>query len=430
MRIKMNLLKKLFSITNESNHKVICFCFIKFKISMFKLQKVTPFSNNKITIAMQVYKMDKGGLEEVVLQIANDKNIREKYNVVILTEYSNNGYLADIARKNGIPVYSFFGSSNNIHKLVKSLNIKIVHFHYNIFGIEEYKKLNVKTVYTIHNNYIWFDKDGVAERNTHYKYVDKFVAVSSQVKEFFCQKFGISEEEVDVITNGIEYHDTDKIQPIPRQEIGLEEDDFVFINVATFNPIKYHFAQAKALSKLTSAYPKMKLVILGNIGDKEYYKQFREFIRDLKLEDKIKIINYVPKQEVYRYLKMADCFIMTSLAEGFGLAAAEAMLCEKPLILTNTGAARDFINNNDIGIIIKHAFRDVQNLLIENIIKDNKNQHYHFENVDDIIKAMETIYLNKDYWLERAKAGKDKIKSKFNVTRVRQEYFKLYEGRL
>ncbi len=426
LKIAFYILKQIFSIKNDKKHKILTILGFKIKVTR-NPQKMKVIKNNKPTLAMQLYKMDKGGLEEVVLQIANDKNIREKFNVVILAEYSSSGYLADIARKNGIPVYSFFGNKDNIRRLIKKLNIKIVHFHYNIFGIEEYKKLNVKTVYTIHNNYIWFDKNGVEERNKHYKFVDKFIAVSSQVKEFFCQKFGIPEEKVDVIANGIEYFDSDKIEPIPRQDIGLQEDDFVFINVATFNPIKYHFAQAMALSKLSCKYPEMKLVIIGNIGDKEYYEQFKEFIKELNLEDKIKIINYVPKQAVYRYLKMADCFIMTSLAEGFSIAKCEAMLSGKPMILTDVGGARDVINNNDIGILVKHAFRNIQNLHIENISKDNKNKNYHFDNVDDIIKAMESMYLNKDYWAEKAKTGKNKIRDKFNVKRVREEYFKLYE---
>ena len=84
----MKLLKNIFSITNDNNKKSIRILGFKIKFSKFKLQKIKPFKNNKSTLALQVNQMDKGGLEEVVLQLAKHKEIRSKYNVVILTEYS------------------------------------------------------------------------------------------------------------------------------------------------------------------------------------------------------------------------------------------------------------------------------------------------------------------------------------------------------
>lgn len=420
------LLQQIFSVKNTGDKKIIRVLGVKIKCNRFKFQRITPLKNGKPTIAMQVWQMDKGGLEEVVLQLASNTKIREKYNIVIIATHSDKGYLADIARKKGIPVYSFFEKSTNIAKLIKKLNIKIVHFHYDISGAEVYKQHNVKTIYTIHNNYIWMNKNDVEFRKQFYSYIDKFVAVSSQVKEYFLNRFGVDENKVTVIPNGIEYIETKEIEPISRSEAGVNETDFVLLDVASFNLNKYHFVQLAALAKLIKKHPDIKLILIGNIHEQEYYNKILQTIKELHIENNVKLLDYVPKSEVYRYLKMSDAFIMTSITEGFSISMTEAVMFGKPLILTDIGGARDVIKNNDIGFLIKHAYSDLQKMDIEQVRADYKNDIFHFENLDDITSAIENMYLNKDEWKEKGKKGEEKVKNEFNVERVAQEYFEQF----
>lgn len=422
----MKLLKNIFSITNNRDYKVVTILGLKFSFSRFKMQKIKSFNNNKPTIAFQLNQMDKGGLEEVVLQLATNEKIREKYNTVIISEFSNKGYLVGIAKAKGVPVYSFFKNYSRIEKLIKKLNIKIAHFHYNLAGIEEYKNQGVKTLYTIHNNYIWMNDDDVRERSRHYLSVDKFVAVSGQVKEYFCEKFSIEDSKVEVIPNGIEYFDTSKILPMAKTFIGFDENDFVMLNVASFNPNKYHFSQIKALSNVVNKYKNVKLLLIGNIHDKTYFKKVNNMIKDLKLENNVKILDFVPKEDIYKYLKMADCFIMTSLTEGFSIAMSEAMLFNKPLILTDVGGARDVIDNNDIGIVVPHVFKDLKTLNIYNVIKDYENEIYYDDNINGIVDAIEDIYLNKAIWNKKSKLASAKIEKYYNLDRVLLSYFDKY----
>lgn len=422
----MKFTEHIFSLKNKSDKKVLRILGLKFTFSRYKAQKVMPFANNKPTIAFQVNEMDKGGLEEVVLQLATSKKIREKYNTVIISEFSPKGYLAEIIKKEGIPVYSFFKNTKNISKLVKTLNIKIAHFHYNISGIEEYKNLAVRTIYTIHNNYIWFNKEDTITRKKAYAFVDKFVAVSSQVKEYFCEKFKIDKSKVLVIPNGIKYQETKDLIPFSKPEIGFDEEDFVFINIASFNPNKYHFAQLKALKEINKKYKNVKLLLIGNIHDEFYFEKVKEMISKLNLENNVKILGFVQKTDVYKFLKMSDCFIMTSLTEGFSIAMSEAMMVGKPMILTDVGGARDVIQNNDIGIVVPHAFQNMQDFNIKNIIDKYSKNEFYFDNVSSIEKAMVNIYENKQNWQEKAVVGKDKIKNIFNIEKANNSYLKQY----
>ena len=417
--------QNVFSIQNDKGRKIFRFLGFKIKTWRYKLEH-KYFDNSKPTIAMQVDSMDKGGLEEVVLQLASNSTIRDKYNIVILTTRKHTGHLADIAKTRGISVIPLFEDSDFLMKVIEALDIKIVHFHYSLFGVETYKLHGVKMMYTIHNNYIWMDTTDIQWRSRLYSFIDQFVAVSSQVKDYFCEKFDIEQEKVKVITNGIEVFDDSQIVSKTKEEIGFNENDFVFINIASFNPIKYHFTQAYALSQLKDKYPQIKLLILANVPDREYHKQFLEFVKEHGVEKNIKIINYVPKSEVFSYLKMADSFIMTSLSEGFSIAMTEAMFAQKPMILTDVGGTRDVIVNNDIGIIVKHAFYDLNRLSICTIARDNGAKKYHFDNAQEIINALEDMFLNKECWSEKAKMGKAKVIDTFNSERVGKEYLEKY----
>ncbi len=423
----MKILEKIFSLKNERDKKVLRLLGAKFSISKFKFQRFPKFKNSKPVIALQVNDMDKGGLEEVVLQLASDEKIREKYNPVIIAAQNNKGYLASVAKKRGIYTYSYFNNPKYIEKLIKKLKIKIVHFHYNIDGVEIYKSYGVKTIYTVHNNYIWFDEKSAEVRSRWYESMDKYIAVSTQVKEFFLKKFNVVNSKVEVIPNGIKYIETKDIKPSSKESFGCLKDDFVFLNVASFGVLKYQFALIKAISILKEKYPKIKLLIIGNVADKVYYRQVLDFIKETNTKDCIKILSYLPKDEVFRHLKAADCFVMTSISEGFSIAGLEAMLFNLPMVLTDIGGAHDIISNNDTGIVVPHAFLDLQKLDINNIIKDNENKIFHFDNVDKIVNAMENIYLNKEEWIKKAQNANKKVKEYFNVDRVCADYLKQYD---
>ena len=116
-----------------------------------------------------------------------------------------------------------------------------------------------------------------------------------------------------------------------------------FIRRISFAP---NSSEIKALYELKKKYNNIKLLLIGNIHDQAYYQKIKEMISDYKLTNDVKILDFVPKNDVYKYLKMADCFIMTSLTEGFSIAMSEAMMLGKPMILTDIGGARDAIDNN------------------------------------------------------------------------------------
>ena len=68
----------------------------------------------------------------------------------------------------------------------------------------------------------------------------------------------------------------------------------------------------------------------------------------LGLNEKIKIINSVPHQQLRIYLKMADFVIVPSTSEGFGYTTVEAIAMGKPVIVSSAGSLPEVVSGKHL----------------------------------------------------------------------------------
>lgn len=78
---------------------------------------------------------------------------------------------------------------------------------------------------------------------------------------------------------------------------------------------------------------------------------FEDLAERYKIKSKCILIPFVLRAEISRYLNTADVFVSTSIAETFGVAVREAMLCGVPIITTKSGGVEDSITS-DTGVTV------------------------------------------------------------------------------
>lgn len=378
-------------------------------------------------VVLQVESFDKGGLEEVVLTLARNLNLSGSVNVVVFVTGNIVGHLGELARQSGIPVFALNQNPYVLRRLIRDLNVTLVNLHYSVFGVHEYYKAGIPLVYTIHNTYIWADSQFVQKRLEQYRLVSQFIAVSGLVKDFFVTKFGVDSNLVTTIPNGLDLEYMATEEQLTRTSFGLNDDDIVFLNVSSFNWHKFHVLMVATMEKLIKRIPNAKLLFVGNTHDVECRSLVEQDIERLGLGSHIKIIEYVPKGRVLGLMRLADCFVLPSLIEGWSIAVMEAMFCELPLILSEVGSARDVITNNDIGIIIRNPFPDICNLT-SNLVASCYTNNAQLDNLQDLLTAMETVGREKDKWKERGKIGHEKIVSCFTASHMCQNYLSVYQS--
>jgi alpha-1,3-rhamnosyl/mannosyltransferase len=75
-----------------------------------------------------------------------------------------------------------------------------------------------------------------------------------------------------------------------------------------------------------------QLLIAGRIEDDRNYPLLHQLIKELYLEDDVKLLGYVPDEELRALVAGADLFVFPSLYEGFGLPPLEAMALGVPVV--------------------------------------------------------------------------------------------------
>jgi glycosyltransferase involved in cell wall biosynthesis len=78
------------------------------------------------------------------------------------------------------------------------------------------------------------------------------------------------------------------------------------------------------------------LIVAGGVRWK--FEQDVRLVHDLKLESRVRFMDFVSRDDLVALYNLADCFAYPSLYESFGLAQLEAMACGCPVVASSTGA--------------------------------------------------------------------------------------------
>ncbi len=96
--------------------------------------------------------------------------------------------------------------------------------------------------------------------------------------------------------------------------------------------------------------PQAKLVLLGG-GSQE--GKLKELSKSLGVSDSVRFVGQVPADELPQYLVSADIFVSIALSDaGLAASTAEAMACGLPVIITDFGDNREWVEDGVNGFII------------------------------------------------------------------------------
>ena len=109
---------------------------------------------------------------------------------------------------------------------------------------------------------------------------------------------------------------------------------------------------------------------VGNGEQKDY---LMNLAKSLKVFEAIKFIGWVSSEELPFYLNSADVYISTSLIDsGLAASTAEAMACELPVVISDSGDNKILIKDGENGFLF--SVRDSRTLA-EKVISLLKNEN-------------------------------------------------------
>ncbi|MFC1804930.1 glycosyltransferase family 4 protein [Candidatus Omnitrophota bacterium] len=176
----------------------------------------------------------------------------------------------------------------------------------------------------------------------------RVIAISKEVKKHLIDDFGVKEEIIRVIHNGI---DTDRFTAIKetglKKKFGLKDGPVVGI-IARLSEVKGHIYLIEAMKEVTARIPEAQLVIAG---EGRMQKELEDLTARLNLGQSVYFIPTVA--DTRELLSVMDIFVMPSLKEGLGLGLMEAMACGLPVIGSNVGGIKSLIQDRENGLLVE-----------------------------------------------------------------------------
>ncbi|SHH68199.1 glycosyltransferase family 4 protein [Clostridium grantii] len=153
-----------------------------------------------------------------------------------------------------------------------------------------------------------------------------------------------------------------------REELNLEDSDFIITVVAELNKNKNHIQIIDAIREIKDEYKNIKVLF---VGDGKLIGHLRNTISKYGLEDNIHILGF--RNDVPDIIKHSDVIGLFSKREGLPRCLMEGMMCGKPLITSNNRGTRELVISNKNGYLLKNDDVNMTNKAIINLYKNKEN---------------------------------------------------------
>lgn len=182
-------------------------------------------------------------------------------------------------------------------------------------------------------------EDGNFFKNLIYRKAKLCIAASLAIKDYF-KKIGC--KNIEIIPNGVDLKRFENLERKPH-------DGFVVMTVARLEKVKGIEYLIRAFARL-SLPGRLSLIIVGDGSKRD---DLEKLAVELGLGEKVKFAGQIPPEGIPEYLTMADCFVLPSLKEGFGIAILEAMAARVPVIASRVGGILDIVKDGKTGLLVK-----------------------------------------------------------------------------
>jgi glycogen synthase len=189
---------------------------------------------------------------------------------------------------------------------------------------------------------------------------DRVIACSTFMREQIVDIFGVEEDAVEVIPNGI---DPEDLQPQDagelrrlRREFAAPEESLVLL-VGRLVYEKGFQVALEALPEIIERLPNTRFVVAGS-GTHEH--ELRRQAKELGLMPHGTFVGWIGDDVLHSLYRIADVCVVPSIYEPFGLVALEAMASSCPCIVADTGGLREVVPHDEVGL--RFRARDPESL--------------------------------------------------------------------
>ncbi len=360
-----------------------------------------------------------GGAEKFAASLGNEFH-KKNHKIYYLTSYDDSpkynleGKYLTLNEKRSrnilFKIKDFFKMSYRISKICKKNGIDLIISVGEVANfraiLSRYLFKNNVRIYASHHLYPKTHRINYDRIKFFYPKADKVICVSKKIEDVLKENYGLN--NLLTIYNMIDIQSNLKKanEPIEEYEELLTEK-FIFINIGRLSYQKGQWYLIRSFKEVTNRY---KDAILFILGDGDLKPKLIELIKELKLENNVYLVGN--QENVYPFLKMSECFVLSSLFEGFPLTLIEALSMDLPIISVDclSGPRECLCPDIDLDQLVDYPYFGEYGILIEPFEKKLKSSNDKLDAKEQMlsnlmIKFIEDPNLRKkySYGLDRAR---------------------------
>ncbi len=172
-------------------------------------------------------------------------------------------------------------------------------------------------------------------------------AVTEDLRQRALQLVG---RPVTVIPHGLRLQNTHHLsREEARRSLGLPEGDPVVLYVGRLLRIKGPHHLLRAFPSVLGQLPHALLVVVGD-GDER--GQLEALAHGLGLDGRVRFAGSRSHEDVIRFMRASDVFVLPSLVESFGIVLLEAMSCGLPVVASRVMGIPYLVEDGENGFLV------------------------------------------------------------------------------
>jgi 1,4-alpha-glucan branching enzyme len=241
----------------------------------------------------------------------------------------------------------------NANRIIKKYCLDRLNIHSGPGGVLAIRKLPVPLIVTCHHTY-WQQYTHITsqfwkriflpfEQRT-YRLADKIICDCEDTKRVLIERYGIPVEKITVIQCAVDpgkFH----CETLPKKP----------------NCVLYigRIAKRKGVDFLIRSMPFVVRTIPNAqllVGGKgSYLEKMKSLVRQLDLERNVTFLGFVPDAQLNTLYNQAQCVVVPSIFEGFGITVIEALAAGTRVVGTDTDGIREILKSGEYGRLVPYG---------------------------------------------------------------------------
>jgi len=160
---------------------------------------------------------------------------------------------------------------------------------------------------------------------------DAIIAVSQATKNDLMRHYGTPDNKITVVHEAAAPHfRVVSNSEVARVRAAYDLPERFLLSVGTIEPRKNLTRLVEALAQLRKGDRHLSLVVVGSKG--WMFDEFFAKIEELGLQGAVRLLGFVPDEDLPAVFRAATVYVMASVYEGAGLPLLEAMACGVPVV--------------------------------------------------------------------------------------------------